>query len=497
MSSLSLTQQQKLQTKLTPAQLQVIRMLELPTVELQQRIVEELQQNPVLEEGPDPEELERERLEHEDEDDEAYGELEDSYREAEQDRRDYDAADDDYEPILYSNNGGYEADAGTREIPYGGDSLIDYLKSQVYLTKMTKPQRHIAKWVLGNIDEDGYLRRTTEQLVDDLAFQEGLSVSDEQMADIVRQIKEFDPPGIASATLQECLLTQLDQKEQTESVQHAKIILTRGFKAFSKRNYDKLMQQLGMDEETFRAAVNEITRLNQSPTNAFEANAMDSSRSAIIPDFEVTQQDGKLRVSLLTGDLPEIHVSEDYKLMLDQMKDQLQHSRDKQRDREAMSFIRTNISQASLFIDAIRQRNITLLQTIRAIAKYQEDFFLEGDESLIRPMGLQDIAQEVGVDVSTISRACNNKYVQTDFGVLPLKFFFSEMMLNTEGEEVSTRAIKGLMRQLVDEEDKTSPLSDDQLVEQLRQHGYNVARRTVAKYRDMLDIPVARLRRKI
>ena len=237
MAGLGLTVQQKLQAKLTPSQLMVIRMLELPTMELQQRITEELQVNPALEEGPDPEAREQETPESDGEDEMLYDDLEESYRMDEENRREYDAADDDYEPILYGSGGGngeYENDYSSRELPYGGDGLIDYLKSQVYLTRMTKPQRHIAKWVLGNIDDDGYLRRTTEQLVDDLAFQEGLQVSDEEMADIVGQIKQFDPPGIAAATLQECLLTQLRQKEQTPPVMLAQRVLTRAFKYTSQ-----------------------------------------------------------------------------------------------------------------------------------------------------------------------------------------------------------------------------------------------------------------------
>lgn len=500
MAGLGLTVQQKLQAKLTPSQLMVIRMLELPTMELQQRITEELQVNPALEEGPDPEAREQETPESDGEDEMLYDDLEESYRMDEENRREYDAADDDYEPILYgsgSGSGEYENDYSSRELPYGGDGLIDYLKSQVYLTHMTKPQRHIAKWVLGNIDDDGYLRRTTEQLVDDLAFQEGLQVSDEEMADIVGQIKQFDPPGIAAATLQECLLTQLRQKEQTPPVMLAQRVLTRAFKAFSKRNYDQVMQRLHITEDAFREAVAEIMRLNQSPTNAFASTDMDSRRTMIIPDFEVRMHDGQLRINLLTDDLPEIHINADYPRMLQDMREQRKNAADKEKAREAVEFIRTNIQQASTFIDAIRQRNETLLMTMTAIVEKQKAFFMEGDEALIQPLVLQDVADMIQMDASTVSRACNNKYVRTDYGVYPLKFFFSEVRMPNEQGEVSTRAIKQQLRELVDEEDKTAPLSDDQLVEQLAVCGYTVARRTVAKYREQLNIPVARLRREI
>ncbi|MBQ1874841.1 MAG: RNA polymerase factor sigma-54 [Paludibacteraceae bacterium] len=494
MTSFRLTQQQKLQTKLAPVQLQMNRLLEIPSVDIEQRINEELQENPVLEEGVDPEDNGRELQE-----DDEYGDLggddflEDSYLEQEQNRRDYDAGDDDYEPILYGNSGGYEENVSSREVPYGGDSLIDYLKSQVYLTKMTKPQRHIAKWVLGNIDDDGYLRRTIEQLVDDLSFQEGLIVPDEEMADIVAQIKQFDPPGIASANLQECLVTQLSQKEQTDAVKLAIRILTRKYDAFTKRNYSRIIQQLDITEEQFRDAVVEITRLNQSPTNAFVADAMESKRSSIVPDAEVTQVDDKLRVSLLFA-TPDLRLNPEYVSMVDDMS---QSKEQRKTNKSAITFIRTKMREASIFIEALRQRNETLLATVRAIAEMQKDFFMEGDETLIRPLVLQEVADRINMDVSTISRACNNKYVQTDFGIYPMKFFFSESLKNTEGEDVSTRAIKSLLRELVDEEDKTNPLSDDQMVDMLREHGYNLARRTVAKYRDMLGIPVARLRREI
>ena len=486
MSSLSLVQQQKLQTKLSPAQIQLIRMLELPTVDLQKRINEELQENPVLEEGVDPNELEQEKDEnYEDEYD-----VEDRYRDVEEDMRDYGAADDEYEPIVsHGSQGSSYEGSGSREIPYGGEGLIDYLKSQVYLTKMTKPERHIAKWVLGNIDDDGYLRRTIEQLVDDLAFQESLIVSDEEMANIVNQIKQFDPPGIASADVQECLLTQLKHKEQTESVELAEKILSKYYGEFTKRHYERVQQSLGVSEEEFRAAVNEITRLNQSPTNAFTSTAIENNTATIIPDFEVINYDGKLRVSVMTGDIPSLHVSDDYQQMLNQL--------DSKRDKEAVRFIKNNITSATLFIDAIQKRNETLLKTITAIAHYQKDFFMEGDESLLKPLVLQDIAEATQMDLSTISRACNNKYVQTDYGIFPLKFFFSESLKDSEGADVSTRAIRQAIREIIDAEDKTSPLGDEQIVEMLRERGLIVARRTVAKYRDSMDIPVARMRKEI
>ena len=358
---------------------------------------------------------------------------------------------------------------------------------------MTKPQRHIAKWVLGNIDDDGYLRRTVEQLVDDLSFQENLTVSDEEMADIVNQIKQFDPPGVAAANLQECLLTQLHRKPQTPAIELATKILECHFEAFSKHHFDKVIQRLGVSEPQFKDAVNEILRLNQKPANAFSGTAYDTQRTTIIPDFYIENRDGELILTLNTGDIPELHVSREYSDMLDQ------YSKGKQttETKEAMRFIRNKLDSARWFIDAIRQRNETLTRTMTAIMQFQHDFFMEGDETCLRPMILQDIADRTGYDVSTISRVSNSKYVQTQFGIYPLKYFFSESMTNTKGEEVSTREIKHILLEIIDKEDKKEPLNDDRLVEMFGEHGYKIARRTIAKYREQLGIPVARLRRSV
>lgn len=496
-------------------------MLELPSIELPQRINEELQENPALEEGTE----EKERWSTEDEQD---GEVSRSDEGQWNDERDEgvssgaderyeDAGEDRYENALQNEDFNYEQyvsddetpeymyrtgngqgsdDGGqwTADIPVvGGTSLAEELKAQVYLTKMTKPQRHIAKWVIGNIDDDGYLRRTVEQLVDDLSFQEGLVVSDEEMADIVRQIKEFDPAGVASANLQECLLTQLQRKPQNETTQLAERILEKHFETFTKHHFNKIMQREGCSEEAFQAAVDEILHLNQKPANAFTGNVVyESHRSTIIPDFIVENRDGELILTLNTGDIPELHVSKEYSSMLEH------YSKGKQTnaDKEAVKFIRSKIDAARWFIDAIRQRNETLTRTMTSIMQFQQEWFQEGDEGSLKPMILQDIAERTGYDVSTISRVSNSKYVQTQFGIYPLKYFFSESMTNAQGEEVSTREIKSLLQETVNQEDKSNPLNDDQLVEVLAQEGYVIARRTVAKYREQMGIPVARLRKR-
>ena len=483
-------------TKLTPAQIQVIRMIEVPSIELGQRINEELQENPALEEGLDePAVNEKEELDAFDEGympDDGYddGRQRDPLQNEDFNYEQY--VSDDETPSYMTQQAYNPSDEDRREVPIiGGSSLIEELKAQIYLTKMTKPQRHIAKWVLGNIDDDGYLRRTTEQLVDDIMFQEQLTVTDEEMEDIVRQIKEFDPPGIASANLQECLLKQLEVKPETPAVALAKTILSQYFDAFSKHHFDKIIQRIGCTNEAFQEAVQEIMHLNQKPANAFTGSIYETQRETIIPDFSIEERDDELFVVLNTGDIPELHVSREYTEMLAEYSAMPQ---DKE-VRKATSFIKQKIDAARWFIDAIKQRNETLMKTMTAILRFQYDFFLDGEETSLKPMVLQDIADRTGYDVSTISRVSNSKYVQTRFGIYPLKYFFSEAMTNAEGDEVSTREIKKILQECIAAEDKRNPLTDEQLMEVLGRHGYPIARRTIAKYRDLLGIPVARMRK--
>ena len=489
-------------TKLSPTQIQVIRMLELPSIELCQRINEELQENPALEEGHDEAELQA-QADNYDEFDDSYM-PEDGYDDGRQrdplqnDEFNYEQYVSDDETPSYMLQPQYSpAENDSREVPIiGGSSLIEELKSQIYLTKMTKPQRHIAKWVLGNIDDDGYLRRTTEQLVDDLMFQEQISVTDEEMEDIVRQIKQFDPPGIASANLQECLLRQLEVKSEetpSESIDLAQTILREHFEAFSKHHFDKIIQRVECTEEQFQAAVQEIVHLNQNPANAFTGSVYETQRETIIPDFSIEERDDELYVVLNTGDIPELHVSREYSNMLEEYS----KAPNTKEARQATSFIRQRLNAAQWFIDAIKQRNETLMKTMTAILQAQYDFFLDGEDTSLKPMVLQDIADKTGYDVSTISRISNSKYVQTRFGIYPLKYFFSESMTNAEGDEISTREIKKILQELVDAENKQKPLTDEQLVIAMEANGYPIARRTIAKYRDQLGIPVARLRKSV
>ena len=330
--------------------------------------------------------------------------------------------------------------------------------------------------------------------MDDLSFREGITVTDEKMQEIIDQIQQFDPPGVAAYDLQDCLLIQLQQKEQTPNVILATTIISRFFDIFSRKQYNKVMQRLDISEQQLKMAVSEITRLNPRPGNSWLGTVYDRNQSVVVPDFIVEEENDELIVSLNQGDIPPLHVSAEYSEMLN-----LYSGEDKQRpsNREAARFVKGKIDDAKWFIDALRQRNETLMQTMSAIVAYQREFFLQGDSTYLRPMVLKDIADRTGHDVSTISRVCSNKYVQTQFGIFALKYFFSEAILKKDGEEISTREIKQKVRELIDNEDKSHPITDDDLVEMLHQSGYAIARRTVAKYREQLGIPVARLRHQI
>jgi RNA polymerase sigma-54 factor len=488
-TSLSLTQQQKLQVKLSPAQIQVMRMLELPACELQARINEELQENPALEEGRD-QLNDNEYADTDNTDDEYLNPLQN-------DDFNYDdyVQDDDISERATSQNRSVEA--MREEVPFSvGISFGEYLKSQIYLTKMDKPDRHIAKFVVGNIDSDGYLRRTAEELVDDINFQENLNVTDEKMREIIEQIRTFDPPGVAARDLQDCLLMQLKLKEQTPSIVLATDILSRMFDAFTRKQYTKIIQRFEITEDDLRMAIAEIVHLSPRPSNNWSGTVYDRNQTTVNPDFIVEQEDEELIVSLNQGDVPSLHVSQEYSQMLEYYAAK-NEAKKSDANRETTLFIKSKIEAAHNFIDALRQRNETLMQTMTAIVAYQREFFLQGDSSFLRPMVLKDIAEIIKLDVSTVSRVCNNKYVQTQFGIFPLKHFFSEAITKQDGGEISTREIKEAVRELIAAEDKSRPITDDELVELLHQKGYSIARRTVAKYREQLGIPVARLRHQI
>jgi len=489
MTGLSLAQELKLQQKLSPQQIQVVRLLELPSCELNARVNEELQDNPALEELTD--EKDRYDNQNENEDQNEYG---DDY-ETQNENYDFGNADDygdDYDNYESNDNRDYDPFERSASV---GQSLGEYLKSQIYLTKMDKPARHIAKFVVGNIDEDGYLRRSAEELCDDLYFREGLTVTDEQMQDIIGQIQQFDPAGVGGRDLKECLLIQLNQKNNTPAIVLAHTILTRCFDDFSKRRYDHIQERLDITSDQLQDAIVEITHLNPKPGSAWQGTVYDRHHTSVIPDFYVENQDGHLTLILNTGDIPTLHVSREYREMLEDY--QATEKNRGKANKDALRFVKQKIDAAQSFIDAIKQRHETLERTMKAIMTMQHDWFMEGDETYLKPMVLQDVADKTGYDVSTISRVSNSKYVQTEFGMFPLKYFFSEAMVNSEGEEISTREIKKILGECIAKEDKREPMTDDALVLALKEKGYPVARRTVAKYRDQLNIPVARLRRQL
>lgn len=483
-SSLTLSQQLKQQLKLSPAQIQAMRMLEIPACELQSCINEELQKNPALEEG-------REQSNEVDNSDSMLQEeYENPLQNDDFNYDDYVQDDDTHDSSL--SIGGRAHD----DIPFSmGTSFAEYLKSQIYLTKMDQPDRHIAKFVVGNIDEDGYLRRTVEELVDDLSFREGLVVKDEKMREIVEQIKQFDPLGVGAYDLQECLLIQLHSKTSSKATELAIKILENHFDTFSRRNFNKLQQRLEISEEQLKAAIAEIMRLNPRPGSAWIGTVVERNQSIIIPDFIIEQAENDLIISVNHGNIPELHVSADYQEMLEHYAQV--DSNNNAQIREAARFVKTNVENAKFFIDAIRQRNETMMRAIEVLVGLQRDFFLQGDSMYLKPLTLKDVADRTGYDVSTISRTFSNKHVQTEFGIFPLKYFFSDKITNSEGTDISTREIKQKLREVVEQEDKANPITDDQLVEIMHKAGYPIARRTVAKYREQLEIPVARMRRQL
>ena len=482
-TSLSLSQQQKQMLKLSPAQIQVMRLLELPTCELIAHINEELQTNPALEEGMN------QSTEHEDDTQHIEDEYDNPLKNDDFDLDDYTNDDEVSERVTSAS------EPHTRhheEIPFSmGTTFSEYLKSQIYLTKMDKPDRHIAKFIVGNIDENGYLQRSTEELVDDLSFREGLIVSDSKMQEIIDQIKTFDPAGVGASNLQDCLLIQLKQKDPNPTIQLACKIISNHFDAFSKLHHEKIKQRLCISDEQFEAAKIEIQRLNPKPGSAWKGTILEQNQEIVIPDFIVERQDEKLVVSLNNSDVPPLHVSTDYTDLLETYT----HTTSKKQQEDGKE-IKKYVDSARTFIDAIRQRNETMLRSMQTLVKLQREFFLQGDSMYLKPMVLKDIADPTGYDISTISRTFNDKYVETEFGIFSLKYFFSEGMTNEEGETVSTREIKQRLQEIIKQEDKHHPLTDDELVSAMHQSGYPIARRTVAKYRDQLNIPVARLRKK-
>ena len=476
--------QQKLQQKLSPAQIQVIKMLEVPTLELEERIRQEIEENPALEEGAET---------SDDEFDEDFNN-EDGGNNDDFDIDDYVADDDIPDYKLKVNNS--SKDDKHEDIPFSaGMTFHENLMDQLGLLQLSEHDHQLAEYVIGNIDEEGYLRRTPESMVDDIVFQSGIQTTDDEMYRVVSLIQKFDPAGVGATTLQECLLLQLERKTQTTEIKQAIKIIVDYFEEFSKKHYDKITKALNIDEEQLKKIIAEIVKLNPKPGNSWGGNILEKSMSAIVPDFILENDENQLTVHLNNSNISELRVNNTYNEMF---QDYASNKKNQTREmKDAVMFVKQKIDAARWFIDAIKQRQQTLLTTMIAIVNFQREFFIEGDDTYLRPMILKDIADITGYDISTISRVSNSKYIQTEFGIFPVKYFFSESMTNDSGEEVSTREIKKILQDCIDNEDKRKPLNDDALAEVLKEKGYLIARRTVAKYREQLNIAVARLRKEI
>ncbi len=480
--------QLKLSQKLSPQQIQLMKLIQLPTQALEQRIKEEMIDNPALE-GASMEETYEEDSYEED------------YNEFEEDSDHIDAEDinideylsDDEIPDYKTQSNNYSDDDDEREIPVVATATFHQdLLQQLNTFILEEEDRVIAEFLVGSLDDAGYLRRTSQEIVDDLAFTQGVYTSDEHVEKVLQIVHQLEPSGVGARDLQECLLLQLKHKTPTEATDLAIDVLQNQFDAFTKKHYDKLLQKYGISQETLKKAIAEIEKLNPKPGGTFAGSGKNTEH--IVPDFIIRVVEDQLELHLNSRNAPELYVSKDYQVMLQTYK---QTNEKSNAQKDAVQFIKQKLDAAKWFIDAIKQRQETLYVTMSAIMEYQKEYFLDGEETKLKPMILKDIADMVGLDISTISRVANSKYVDTPYGTKLLKDFFSEAMKNAEGEDVSTIEIKKILEQVIEQEDKNKPLPDDQLADILKEKGYPIARRTIAKYREQLDIPVARLRKKM
>lgn len=474
---------QTLSQKLSPQQIQFIKLLQVPTVELDTRIEEELEINPALEEGREEPEEQVEQAE----------EIEEKSETADDEISFDDYLHDDFSGYKMQGDGN-NPDDEDREMPIAtSTSLNEQLINQLGFLGLDERQEKIGEQLIGSIENDGYIRRELEAIINDLAFSMNIETDIDELDEILRKIQSFDPPGIAARNLQECLLLQLERKiDQTSDVKLSIEIIEDCFTDFTKKHYDKIIKKLNIeDEEELKAAINLITKLNPKPGGASSGLV---KTQYLIPDFLLTNNNGKLELTLNSRNAPELKISRSYSEMMDTY--DKSNKKDKKL-RETASFVKQKLDSAKWFIDAIKQRQHTLLNTMRTIVNFQYDFFRTGDESKLRPMILKDIANEISMDISTVSRVANSKSVQTEFGIFPLKYFFSEGIATESGDDVSSREVKHHLKELIYNEEKKKPLSDDKLEKLLKSKGYNIARRTVAKYREQLNIPVARLRKEL
>lgn len=480
--------QQQVQT-LSAQQILVVKLLELPTLELEERIHSELLDNPALEEGKEPSE------DHEDHEDnfatDEDGEPNSDYGE-DLSLGDYRTEDDIPDYKLQENN--RSKGETPEEIPFSDNvSFYETLKEQLDMQDLTPEEKQLGEYLIGSLDDDGLLRKSTESLMDELAIYQGIYTSPEQLEHVLSIIQDFDPAGIGARSLQECLLLQIQRKENSPLKQIELDIIGKCCDEFTRKNKDKIIQKLGITEEQYNAATAELTKLNPRPGSSL-GETIGKNLQQIIPDFIVdTEDDGTVTLTLNNRNVPELRLSREFTEMLDE------HTRNKanqsKESKDALMFLKQKVDAAQGFINAVKQRQQTLLSTMQAIIDLQLPFFQDGDESRLRPMILKDVAERAKLDISTVSRVSNSKYVQTNFGIYPLKFFFSDGYTTESGEELSVREIKRILKECVDNENKEKPYTDDELADMLKAKGYPIARRTVAKYRQQLNIPVARLRR--
>jgi len=480
--------QQKLLQKLSPQQIQMIKLLEIPTIQLEQRIKKELEENPVLEEGKDEEDLLNDP-----EEDITEENLENDPDEFSID----DYMNDEDIPSYKLNAHNYSKDDKKENIPFSvGTSFHEHLQNQIGLRNLSEKEEILALYLIGNIDDDGYVRRKIEAIVNDLAFSQNIETNEEELLEVLKIIQDMEPVGVGARTLQECLLLQIENRNQEiPEIQLARKILKYYFQEFTKKHYEKIITRLNISENELKKAINEILKLNPKPGSSY-SETQSQAIQTIVPDFILDNKDGELQLSLNAKNVPELRLNSTYTEMLEGYAQKSKDQKTKN-DKEAISFVKQKLDSAKWFIDAIKQRQNTLMLTMNAIIEYQYNYFLEGDESKLKPMILKDIAERTGLDISTISRVANSKYVQTHFGIFPLKYFFSEGLQTDSGEEVSSREIKSILKNCVENEDKKKPLTDDKLTNILKEKGYRIARRTVAKYREQLNIPVARLRKEL
>lgn len=477
--------QQKQQQRLSPLQMQVIKLTELPNVELEERIKQELVDNPALDEGHD----ESDDAITQDEFDDS-----DQITQEEMILGDYLSEDDipDYDYRLSSGN---NLNTPREDIPFSSsESLHSFLTDQLHLSELSEIDTQVAEYIIGSIDENGYLDRALSAISDDLLFQQNIDVSESHLQEILTVVQSFEPAGVGARDLQECLLLQLERLPFSENVQNAIVIIKNNFDDFSKRHFDKIKKALDLDDDELKDVVHIIVTLNPKPGNDW-GDTFAQTMNAIIPDFIVEAYNGELFMSLNNRNIPELRVSREYSEMLKGYSDNKSGVSSEAKD--ALTFVKQKLDSAKWFIEAIRQRQETLQRTMQAIVDMQYDFFLTGEESNLKPMILKDVAERTGYDISTISRVSNSKYVQTNFGVFSLKYFFSESMQTDSGEEISSREVKAILKDCIETEDTKKPLTDDKLADILKEKGYVIARRTVAKYREQMNIPVARLRKKI